>query len=70
MKKKIFAAVVCFAIFVIYQVLGVVLFKWERGGGFLPMSILFTVLAFVWRTITKEKDEIGNENDKTLSDKE
>lgn len=56
MKKKILAAVVCFVIFMIYHTIGVVVFKWEHGGGFFPLSILCVLLIFVWRLITAEKD--------------
>lgn len=51
MKKKIIAAIVCFVLFWIYQILAVVVFGWENGGGALPLTILMAVLVFVWQTI-------------------
>lgn len=51
MKKKIIAAIVCFVLFWIYQILAVVVFGWENGGGTLPLAILMAVLVFVWKTI-------------------
>jgi hypothetical protein len=46
------AVVACAGILIIYVMIGVAL-DWDNGGGILPASILFAVLAATWKGITK-----------------
>lgn len=47
----ILATVSCIIIFFIYQIVAVIVFEWKRGGGLLPMFILFSALVWFWKWI-------------------
>ena len=46
----IVAVLACIGIVIIYAVIGVLL-DWKRGGGALPMTILFGVITATWKGI-------------------
>ena len=46
------AIVVCGAEIVVYVIIGALL-GWKHGGGLLPMLILFSLVGWTWRAITK-----------------
>lgn len=55
--RIVLALLACFAIFVAHTLIGVAL-GWERGGGIIPMMIMFALWGFTWRAIVgKKKDE-------------
>ena len=54
--KYLIASAACFAIFVIYALIGAVM-GWKHGGGAIPMLIFFAVVVATWRAITKEKGD-------------
>lgn len=47
----ILATLVCVAIYFIYIVITVTVFKWEAGGGTLPFFILLSILVVLWKWI-------------------
>jgi len=60
--KYIMATLACAGLFILYTILGAVVFGWKHGGGAIPMLILFAAMGATWRAITKEKKpEGGNE---------
>ena len=69
MIRKFLGAVVCIAIFVIYTVVGTALFGWKHGGGVVPMTILLSILALVWKLITNESNGKSEDNEKSENDK-
>lgn len=50
--KYFFAILACGAGFLAYAVVSELL-GWKRGGGILPIVILFSVIGWTWRSITK-----------------
>jgi hypothetical protein len=51
--KYLLAILACAGMFILYALLGSVLFGWKHGGGVIPMLLLFAAMAAVWRAITK-----------------
>lgn len=43
----------CFALFLIYALIGGIM-EWKHGGGLIPMLILIAAMVGTWRTITKK----------------
>ena len=52
--KYILAILVCGAELFAWILIGVAL-GWRHGGGFLLLVILFSIVGWTWRTITKIK---------------
>lgn len=48
--RFVFALLACFGVYVVYVIIGVFL-GWKRGGGIIPMMIMFVIMGYVWRTI-------------------
>lgn len=60
--KYVMAILACAGLFILYTILGAVVFGWKHGGGAIPMLILFAAMWATWRAITKErKPEEGGE---------
>ncbi len=57
--KYVLAVLACAGLFILYAVLGAAVFGWERGGGVIPMLILFAVIGATWRAITKKHETKG-----------
>lgn len=51
--KCFLAIVACGAECLAYAVIGAFL-GWKRGGGIIPMLILFSLVGWTWRSITKK----------------
>jgi hypothetical protein len=45
------ALLACFGVYVVYVIIGVSL-GWKRGGGIIPLMIMFAIMGYVWRAIT------------------
>ena len=45
------ALLACFGVYVVYVIIGVFL-GWKRGGGIIPLMIMFAIMGYVWRAIT------------------
>jgi hypothetical protein len=54
---------------VIYTLVGTALFGWKHGGGVVPMTILLSILALVWKLITNESNGKSEDNEKSENDK-
>ena len=57
--RIVFALLACFGVYMVYVIIGVFL-GWKRGGGIIPMMIMFAIMGYVWTTITgtgKQKDK-------------
>jgi len=52
--KYFLAILACGAEIIAYAVIGALL-GWKRGGGIIPMLILFAAIGWTWRNITKSK---------------
>jgi hypothetical protein len=52
--KYFLAILACFALFVVYTVVGAAVFGWKHGGGTIPMLILLAAMGAIWRGITKK----------------
>lgn len=52
LKKYTLAVLACGAEFLAYAFIGVLL-GWKHGGGYVPMVILFSVVGWTWRAITR-----------------
>jgi len=50
--KYLTAIIVCVGIFFVYSLIGAAL-GWKRGGGVLPMMVLFAAMAAAWRALTR-----------------
>jgi hypothetical protein len=53
MKFYLIAIVVCAAEACVYTAIGVMVLGWKHGGGYIPLMILFAIMAATWRTITR-----------------
>jgi len=55
------AIIVCGIELVAYLLMGILLFGWKKGGGIIPMMVLFGIMGMTWRAITKQKnkEELG-----------
>jgi hypothetical protein len=58
--RYIAAITACVAEGVLWATISVVVFGWERGGGAIPMVILFAVMGFTWRRITRRTKAEGD----------
>ncbi len=57
--RVVIALLVCVGIYFAYVVIGVLL-GWKRGGGLIPIMIMFALMGYAWRAITgsgKKKDK-------------
>lgn len=64
-KAYIVAFLACAGIIILYLVIGAIFFGWERGGGVLPLMILFGVIGTIWKGIiglSKEKESKDKTN--------
>ena len=59
--KYVLAILACAGLAILYAVLGAALFGWTRGGGWLPMILLFAAMGAIWRAITKERTPDGDD---------
>ena len=57
--RVVIALLVCIGIHFAYVVIGVLL-GWKRGGGLIPIMIMFALMGYAWRTITG----LGKKTDK------
>lgn len=58
--RFVIALISCFGVYVVYVIIGVFVFEWKRGGGVIPMLIMFSIMGYVWRAIMggdKKKDK-------------
>jgi hypothetical protein len=55
--RIIFAIVLIVFLYFLWIGVGSVLFGWKHGGGAIPILIFLAMASFVWKTITKEKNE-------------
>ena len=53
--KYALAIAVCGGICLLYAAIGAAAFGWERGGGILPLMLLFFVVGAVWKGMTGAK---------------
>ena len=53
--RYVLAVLACVVVFVAYVLTGAAVFGWERGGGVIPMLILFAVVGAIWRKMTIRK---------------
>lgn len=67
--KYVMAVLACLALVFLYALLGATVFGWRRGGGFVPMIILFALIGATWRLITKSGDSENNQEEKKQTDK-
>lgn len=49
--RIVLALLACFGVYVVYVIIGVSL-GWKRGGGIIPLMIMFAIMGYVWRAIT------------------
>lgn len=52
--KYVIAILVCLAIIIVFQMIGIVAFGWEHGGGAIPQLFLFAIVILTFRAITKK----------------
>ena len=53
--KYLIAIFTCLAIIFIFNFIGVVVFEWKYGGGAIPQIIIFAIVIYIFRLITKKK---------------
>jgi hypothetical protein len=51
--KYVFAVCVCVGIFLLYTFIAHSM-HWQRGGGYIAMAIVFTMMIGVWKAITSK----------------
>jgi uncharacterized RDD family membrane protein YckC len=54
--KYVIAILVCLTIIIVFHIIGVVAFGWKHGGGAIPQIILFAIVFYAFRAITKKKE--------------